>query len=85
MATSIGFATEMHVKIVNSPSYSPKCSYTEALKKHFSISRILSVGDIFAVRSSGDASLLRLHLHLLGVCNKVVEKMSLIALPLYRR
>ena len=55
LATSISFATEMHVRIVNSPSYSPKCSYTEALKKHFSVSRILSVGDIFAVRSSGDS------------------------------
>ncbi|XP_070180023.1 peroxisomal ATPase PEX6-like [Littorina saxatilis] len=54
LCTSISFATEMHVKIVNSPCYSPKCSYTEALKKHFSVSRILSVGDLFAMRSSDD-------------------------------
>ncbi|XP_076463713.1 peroxisomal ATPase PEX6-like [Babylonia areolata] len=54
LATSILQASEVHVAIVNSPSYSPKCSYTEALRKHFSTARILSVGDIFAVRSSDD-------------------------------
>ncbi|KAK7505431.1 hypothetical protein BaRGS_00003176, partial [Batillaria attramentaria] len=54
LSASIPYATEMHVAIVNSPSYSPKCSYIEALKKHFQIPRILSVGDVFAVRSSDD-------------------------------
>lgn len=53
LLSTIKKATEMHVAIVNSPSYSPKCSYTEALKKHFHIPRILSVGDVFAVPSSG--------------------------------
>ncbi|KAL8590343.1 hypothetical protein ACOMHN_006459 [Nucella lapillus] len=54
LSTNIAYASEVHVAIVNSPSYSPKSCYTEALKKHFSIARILSVGDIFAVRSSDD-------------------------------
>ena len=43
----------MHVKLVNSPSCSLKNSYSEALKKHFAISRMLNVGDVFAIPSSG--------------------------------
>ncbi|XP_041350807.1 peroxisome assembly factor 2-like [Gigantopelta aegis] len=53
-SASIPTAKEVHISIVNSPNYSPKMNYSEALKKYFQVARVVSVGDVFAIKSSDD-------------------------------
>ena len=38
-SASIPTAKEIHISIVNSPNYSPKMNYSEALKKYFQVAR----------------------------------------------
>ncbi|XP_071080015.1 peroxisomal ATPase PEX6-like [Haliotis cracherodii] len=52
--TSLPVASEIHISIINSPNYSPRMNYTEALKKYFQVARIASHGDVFAIKSADD-------------------------------
>ena len=54
ISTNVPFATEVHITIINSPSYTPKANHVESLNKYFQIPRLLSVGDVFAVSSVDD-------------------------------
>ncbi|XP_005103774.1 peroxisome assembly factor 2 [Aplysia californica] len=54
VSTSVPFATEVHITIISSPSYTPKANHVESLNKYFQIPRLLSIGDVFAVSSADD-------------------------------
>ena len=53
------FATEAHISLVHSPHYKVGDSFDHALKTHFRVPRVLTVGDIFYVhhnwQENGDA------------------------------
>ncbi len=39
--TFLPVASEVHISIINSPNYSPRMNYTEALKKYFQVARFV--------------------------------------------
>ncbi|XP_050407711.2 peroxisomal ATPase PEX6 [Patella vulgata] len=53
---SIGLpiAKKVEISLINSPYYSPQTFYSQAIKKYFTTPRLISLGDVFSVKSSDD-------------------------------
>ncbi|XP_066281177.1 peroxisomal ATPase PEX6-like [Branchiostoma lanceolatum] len=51
------YASQVGIAMVTSPAYTPTCHFDSALKKYFSTTRVITLGDLFCVSTEDDAEL----------------------------
>ncbi|XP_035666176.1 peroxisome assembly factor 2-like [Branchiostoma floridae] len=51
------YASQVSIAMVTSPAYTPTCHFDSALKKYFSTTRVITLGDILCVSTEDDSEL----------------------------